>query len=140
MRIGGRLWKSGKHWLVDVPPLDAMTLGRMGAEAVWMNADLVATMANKEGFSVNVRPGPSGVISSRRRNARGRDAPAKTGEARGCPWWSGVSWPAVLTDVRPPCKMPIDAAADADTDGAPPRGGAPLHLSIAGAVSRPPSA
>ncbi len=28
MRLEGRLWKSGEHWLIEVPALAAMTQGR----------------------------------------------------------------------------------------------------------------
>jgi hypothetical protein len=33
MRLAGRIWKAGKHWLVEVPTLDATTQGRTRAEA-----------------------------------------------------------------------------------------------------------
>ena len=62
MRLGGSLWKSGKHWLVEVPALDAMTQGRTRADAVRMIEDLVATMADTDGFSVEVRPGANGLV------------------------------------------------------------------------------
>ncbi len=62
MRLDGRIWKHGKHWLVEVPTLDAMTQGRSRAEAIRMVGDLIATMVGKRGFSVTVRPSPAGAI------------------------------------------------------------------------------
>jgi predicted RNase H-like HicB family nuclease len=47
MRLPGRIWTDGKHWLVDVPTLDATTQGRTRAEAIRMVGDLIATMAGK---------------------------------------------------------------------------------------------
>jgi DNA-binding XRE family transcriptional regulator len=58
MRLAGRIWKDGKHWLVEVPMLDATSQGRTRVEAFRMIADLVATMADKPGFAVEVFPGP----------------------------------------------------------------------------------
>ena len=57
MRLAGRIWKDGRHWLVEVPMLDATTQGRTRAEAYAMIADLVSTMADKPGFAVEVFPG-----------------------------------------------------------------------------------
>ena len=54
MRLAGRIRKVGRHWLVEVPVLDATTQGRTRAEAFAMIADLVATMANKPGFTVKL--------------------------------------------------------------------------------------
>jgi DNA-binding XRE family transcriptional regulator len=54
MRLAGRILKDGKHWLVEVPMLDATSQGRTRAEAFAMVADLVATMADKSGFAVDV--------------------------------------------------------------------------------------
>ncbi len=56
MRLAGRIWKDGKFWLAEVPMLDAMTQGRTRPEAFRMLADLVETMADKEGFHVRLYP------------------------------------------------------------------------------------
>ena len=56
MRFEGRLWKDGRHWLVEVPALNAMTQGRTKAEAYEMIQDLVETMADRPGFEVAVHP------------------------------------------------------------------------------------
>lgn len=54
MRFAGRLTKEGKFWLAEVPLLDAMTQGRTRKEALDMVADLVETLANREGFKIEV--------------------------------------------------------------------------------------
>jgi len=57
MRLAGRIWKHGKHWLAEVPMLDAMTQGRTRPEAFRMVVDLVETMANKKAFRLHLYPG-----------------------------------------------------------------------------------
>ena len=57
MRLEGRIWKDGKHWLVEVPALDAMTQGRTRRDACTMLADLVETMADRPEFEARVYPG-----------------------------------------------------------------------------------
>jgi hypothetical protein len=57
MRLHGRVYKDGKFWLAEVPLLDAMTQGRTRKEALAMVADLLETLANRPGFSVQVHPG-----------------------------------------------------------------------------------
>lgn len=54
MRLAGRVWREGRHWLVEVPLLDALTQGRTRAEALRMLADLVATMSPTPGLRVEV--------------------------------------------------------------------------------------
>lgn len=54
MRFEGRIWKDGKHWLVEVPELGAVTQGRSRREAYEMIKDLVETMANEPTFEVTV--------------------------------------------------------------------------------------
>jgi predicted RNase H-like HicB family nuclease len=44
MELEGKIWKSGKFWLVEVPSLDAMTQGKSRAEALFMIEDLVYEM------------------------------------------------------------------------------------------------
>jgi predicted RNase H-like HicB family nuclease len=56
MRFEGRIWKDGKHWLVEVPELGAMTQGRSRDEAYEMIKDLVETMADEPEFEVTVHP------------------------------------------------------------------------------------
>jgi DNA-binding XRE family transcriptional regulator len=57
MRLAGRVWKEGRHWLAEVPMLDALTQGHTRAEALRMLVDLVVTMADRAGFSVKAFPG-----------------------------------------------------------------------------------
>jgi DNA-binding XRE family transcriptional regulator len=57
MRLAGRVWKEGRHWLAEVPLLDALTQGRTRAGALRMLADLVETMADRGGLVVQVYPG-----------------------------------------------------------------------------------
>jgi len=57
MRLAGRIRREGRHWLAEVPMLDALTQGRTRAEAFEMVADLVATMAPVDAFKVEVFPG-----------------------------------------------------------------------------------
>src|SRR5215831_13511899 len=57
MRLHGRVYKDGKFWLAEVPMLDAMTQGRTRKQALAMVADLLETLANRPGFSVQVHPG-----------------------------------------------------------------------------------
>ena len=57
MRLAGRIWKEGRHWLVEVPMLDALTQGRSRGEALRMLADLVATMSPTPELHVAVLPG-----------------------------------------------------------------------------------
>ena len=69
MRLEGKIWKHGRHWLVEVPVLDVMTQGRTRADALRMIADLVETMADEEGVSVNVHPRANGLIAIESSNA-----------------------------------------------------------------------
>jgi len=57
MRLYGRIYKDGNFWLAEVPMLDAMTQGHTRKEALAMVADLLETLANRPGFSVQIHPG-----------------------------------------------------------------------------------
>jgi hypothetical protein len=50
VRFEGRIWKEGKHWLVEVPILDLMTQGRTRKEALTMVIDAMESLANQKGF------------------------------------------------------------------------------------------
>ena len=56
MRFQGRLCSEGKFWLAEVPVFDAMTQGRTRREALDMIADWFVTMANSQGFCVEIHP------------------------------------------------------------------------------------
>ena len=60
MRIGGTVTKDGKHWLVELPLLDAMTQGTTRKNAYAMATDLVETLVDQSGFQVTVHPGKHG--------------------------------------------------------------------------------
>jgi hypothetical protein len=57
MRFAGRVYKEGKFWLAELPILDAMTQGRTRPEAFAMVADLLETLVDRPGFTVQVHPG-----------------------------------------------------------------------------------
>jgi|SRR5882672_3293975 len=54
MRFQGKVYKSGKHWIVDVPIFDATTQGRSRKDALEMIADWFHSMVNRKGFAVRV--------------------------------------------------------------------------------------
>ena len=56
MRLEGRIWKDGKHWLVEVPALNAMTQGSTKRDGYRMLKDLVETMVDVVGFEARVYP------------------------------------------------------------------------------------
>lgn len=60
MRFQGKLYKDGRFWLAEIPILDAMTQGHTRKEALAMVEDMLETLANHSGFSVEVHPGKSG--------------------------------------------------------------------------------
>ena len=60
MRFQGRVYKDGKFWLAEIPILDAMTQGYTRKEALIMVEDLLKTLANRSGFSVEVHLGKNG--------------------------------------------------------------------------------
>jgi hypothetical protein len=62
MRLEGRVWKDGSHWLVEVPMLDVMTQGRTRKEALLMIADAIEGLANRKGFKATVYPAGGEVI------------------------------------------------------------------------------
>ena len=54
MRFSGKVYKDGKYWLAEIPILDLMTQGRTKKEAYEMVVDMLETIVNKDGFSVEV--------------------------------------------------------------------------------------
>jgi DNA-binding transcriptional regulator YiaG len=57
MRFSGRVFRSGRHWAIEVPILSVTTQGRTKKEAFEMIADAIETLVNKPGFRVDVFPG-----------------------------------------------------------------------------------
>jgi hypothetical protein len=62
MRFGGRVWKDGGLWLVEVPALDLLTQGRTRREALEMIADAIEGFVDKREFKVDVHTGPNDTI------------------------------------------------------------------------------
>jgi predicted RNase H-like HicB family nuclease len=60
MRFRGKVYQDGKFWLAEVPVLDATTQGRTYKEALAMVKDLLETLANHSGFTVEIHPGKHG--------------------------------------------------------------------------------
>ena len=60
MRFHGSVYKDGKFWLAEIPILDTMTQGYTRKEALVMVEDLLETLANRPGFTVDVHPGKQG--------------------------------------------------------------------------------
>ena len=62
MRFSGKIYRDGDFWLAEIPILDVMTQGYTQEEAVEMVADLIETMANKEGFQAELFLGADGLF------------------------------------------------------------------------------
>jgi DNA-binding XRE family transcriptional regulator len=54
MKFLGRIFKDGKHWLGEIPALDAMTQGHSREDVVRMVEDMLETLVNEKGFQVRV--------------------------------------------------------------------------------------
>jgi hypothetical protein len=54
MRFHGKLYRSGRHWVVDVPVFDATTQGRSRTEALGLIADWFHAMVDRDGFTLRV--------------------------------------------------------------------------------------
>ena len=57
MHLAGRIEKDGRFWMIEVPILDVATQGRTRKEAYCMIKDAIESLANEQGFSVEVVPG-----------------------------------------------------------------------------------
>ncbi len=62
MKFQGKAFKNGKFWLADIPFLKLMTQGRTKKELLLMVEDLLVTLADKEGFEVNVKCSKDGIL------------------------------------------------------------------------------
>lgn len=60
MRISGIVTKEGKHWLVELPLLDAMTQGTTRKDAYAMAVDLVESLVAQPGFTATAYAGKHG--------------------------------------------------------------------------------
>lgn len=68
MEIQGKIWKSGKFWLIEVPALDVMTQGHTRKEALEMITDAIEGLMDcyypieAKGFQVFVADDKNGTI------------------------------------------------------------------------------
>ena len=63
MLLEGRVFKSGKFWLAEVPGLDYLTQGHTVKEVLGMVKDIVETGVDKKGFEAKVTPGFKGIFT-----------------------------------------------------------------------------
>ena len=56
MLLEGRIRKSGKFWLAEIPGLDYLTQGRTAKEALEMAKDIVETGVDRKGFVAKITP------------------------------------------------------------------------------------
>jgi environmental stress-induced protein Ves len=64
MMFEGRIWKEGKHWLIESPMLDVMTQGRTRAHALAMLQEAIALLVDQKGFTVMVALNGEGIVVS----------------------------------------------------------------------------
>ena len=57
MRFHGSVYRNGRFWLAEIPILDTMTQAHTRKEALAMVEDLLVTLANRPGFTVDVHAG-----------------------------------------------------------------------------------
>ena len=71
MRFLGKVYEDGGFWLAEIPVLEAMTQGHTREEALVMVEDLLMSLANRSGFSVEVHPGEGDEFEVSSRDTRG---------------------------------------------------------------------
>ncbi|HCR15855.1 MAG TPA: hypothetical protein DIU35_00085 [Candidatus Latescibacteria bacterium] len=57
MRFYGSAYRDGRFWLAEIPILDTMTQAHTRKEALAMVENLLVTLANRPGFTVDVHAG-----------------------------------------------------------------------------------
>lgn len=62
MRFAGKVFKSGRHWAIEVPILNVVSQGRTKKEAFDMIGDAIETLVNKPNFKVHLFPGKGGYF------------------------------------------------------------------------------
>lgn len=77
MELEGKVWKNGKHWLVEVPSLDVMTQGYTKEESLMMIRDAILGLVHsyfesdvEKDFDVMVHAYKSNVIGITTTNYR----------------------------------------------------------------------
>ena len=63
MRFHGKIWKDGRHWLAEIPLLDAMTQGASKKDVLAMVKDLLESLVDRVGFSATAHPGADGEFT-----------------------------------------------------------------------------
>jgi hypothetical protein len=63
MRFHGNIWRDGRHWLAEIPLLDAMTQGTSKKGALAMVEDLLESLINHAGFCATTHPGADGEFT-----------------------------------------------------------------------------
>ena len=62
MRFAGRIFRSGRHWAVEVPDLGVYTQGTSRASAHAMAAEALEIMVDRPDFKASVFPGKGGYF------------------------------------------------------------------------------
>ncbi len=57
IRFHGSVYRDGRFWLAEIPILDTMTQAHTRKEALAMVENLLVTLANRPGFTVDVHAG-----------------------------------------------------------------------------------
>ncbi len=55
MMFEGRIWKSGKHWIAEIPGLDYLTQGKSYKDALAMAKDIVESGIGRRDFKVKIK-------------------------------------------------------------------------------------
>ena len=55
MVLEGKIFKGGKHWLIEVPALDLMTQGKSKKDAFAMLRDAIVLLVHRKGFHLQVK-------------------------------------------------------------------------------------
>lgn len=62
MRLEGKIWKSGRFWLVEIPALDVMTQGKNRPDAIRMLKDAISLLIDKPKLQMRVLLGKRDVF------------------------------------------------------------------------------
>ena len=56
MVLEGKIFRAGKHWLIEVPALDLMTQGKSKKDAFAMLRDAMVLLVHRKRFRLQVKP------------------------------------------------------------------------------------
>lgn len=62
LNFEGRVWKEGRHWLIEVPALLVITEGPSRAEALRMLQDAMESLIDRRSFKVEVTLLPGDIV------------------------------------------------------------------------------